>query len=277
LPISRLDRRTSLWLLLPTVCSLPALIALLQGQVSMLLLALVVSVFIASRRGHDAMAGAALGCTLIKPQYVLPFLILFVLLKRWRLLAVFAATTAVLFVAPLPFLGPGAVSGYAHSLASATHWGAHVGGFAPKWNRSFSGFTQLLLPSSIAGPSAFALDLAALVLLARVVLRGAPFELAFGLCTLVALLVSQHVLIHDLVLLVVPAAVLVGWRSSIPVPVAPLLAGAYCAVTAGFWLAPATHVQLPTLGMCALAAALVVACDPRAASPALASSAHLAP
>jgi hypothetical protein len=237
--------------------SLPALIALLQGQVSMVLLGLFVLTYRAARSGHDTVAGAALAFTLIKPQYVIPFLLLFALMRRSRILAAFGVTAALLVLAPLPILGAGVVGGYAHSLVDATHWGAQVGGFAPRWNRSFAGFTQLLFPSGVATSVALGLDILTLGLLVRIVRLRRSFELSFAACVVAALLISQHVLIHDLVLLLLPVTVLIANRRAAATPAVPLALAAYAAVAAGFWLAPVIHIQLATVAMCALGAALL--------------------
>jgi hypothetical protein len=150
-------------------------------------------------------------------------------------------------------LGPSIDGGYFHTLRLAAGWGKEVSGFAPVWNRSFAGFTGLVLPGFLASLVAVALDVVTLALFIRLALRRVPFDVLFGLAVVVALLTSQHVLIHDLSLLCIPVAVALRYRSIGPGHLITLLIAADIGVTAGFPLALAVPVQLPTIVMVALA------------------------
>jgi len=72
------------------VCFLPVAIALIEGQDSIILLALFAGSFLAVHRQQDLKAGVLLGLTLFKFQYALPIVLLFFVWKRWRFLAGFA-------------------------------------------------------------------------------------------------------------------------------------------------------------------------------------------
>lgn len=84
------------WLLLLTpLAFFPSISALLQGQDSLLLLALYCLAFAAFRRREDLKAGAYLGLGLFKFHLVLPFAFVLLLHRRWRALAGMSVIAAV--------------------------------------------------------------------------------------------------------------------------------------------------------------------------------------
>lgn len=267
-PLARLGPRRALYVRFAFFCSLPVVVALLQGQTSCLTLALLALVYLALRSERDTLASGALAIAMIKPQYVLPFLLLLLIQRRWRALASFAVASLLLLALPAAILGLSVDAQYLDTLRHAAGWGSNMGGFAPVWNRSFAGFAQLLLPQPASTVVTGVLDLAALALFIRALLRGARLDLAFGLALVVALLVSQHVLIHDLTLLIIPVAIALEYRAVGPRHLVLLLVAVYVLVTVGFGLALFTPVQSATVGMTALGVWLYVAIGREAADPA---------
>lgn len=83
----------------------PIAFSLLQGQDSVLLLALYCLTFLAFCDGKDFRAGAALGLGLFKFHLVLPFAFVLLLRRRWRAMAGFAATGAGLGAISLALVG----------------------------------------------------------------------------------------------------------------------------------------------------------------------------
>jgi hypothetical protein len=75
----------SLWLLFA-----PMMVALYQGQPSLLLLAVYALTFTSLKRKREFIAGVYLGLGLFRFQFVLPFVFVFLLLRKWRLLAGFS-------------------------------------------------------------------------------------------------------------------------------------------------------------------------------------------
>src|SRR5215469_16639459 len=69
----------SLWLIFA-----PLAVALYQGQSSFILLALFAAAFVLLKKKRELSTGLALGFGLIKFQFVLPFVLVFVLLRKWR-------------------------------------------------------------------------------------------------------------------------------------------------------------------------------------------------
>jgi Glycosyltransferase family 87 len=238
--------------------SLPVIVTLLLGQVSFLLLALLCITFHAARTHMDLVAGVSLGLTLIKPQYALPFILVLALQHRYRSLVAFAATAAFLFVVPIAVLGWSSDPSYIRTLMHAVDWGSSVGGFAPKVNRSFGGFAQLLFPTSVATPVSIVLDVIALGAVVVAAFKSREIEVPFGLAVVVALLASQHVLIHDLTLLLIPAAIAWKFRSLAPRGTVILGAFVYLSFYVGFDTSVTRHIQIPTLATTALSVWLFI-------------------
>jgi len=101
----------SLWLLFA-----PLGIALYQGQSSLFLLALYSITFVNLAENHEILAGAVLGFGLVKLQFVLPFAFIFLLLRKWRFIAGFAATAIFLGLLSLSAVGWQGILGYVHFL-----------------------------------------------------------------------------------------------------------------------------------------------------------------
>src|SRR5438105_3068218 len=94
-----LARLGKLWHALPiafVICFLPVTIALIEGQDSLLLLALLAASNTAVDKEREVTAGMLLGLTLFKYQYALPIALLFFLWRRWRFLAGFALSAAII-------------------------------------------------------------------------------------------------------------------------------------------------------------------------------------
>jgi hypothetical protein len=63
---------------------LPVAVAIVLGQDSILLLAVVVWAFVALDRGHEMRSGFLLSLGFFKFQYILPIILLFILWQKWR-------------------------------------------------------------------------------------------------------------------------------------------------------------------------------------------------
>jgi hypothetical protein len=69
-------------------------VALFQGQPSLILLATYALAFVELRKGRDYSAGFWLGLGLFRFQFVIPFVFLFLLRRKWRFLAGFFTSSA---------------------------------------------------------------------------------------------------------------------------------------------------------------------------------------
>jgi hypothetical protein len=259
--LARLGRLGGIGFGLAGFVALPALVALMLGQASFVLLALLCIVVYAATTERQWLCGSALALMLIKPQLVLPFLVVLVVRGQWQAISAFAIWAAVLAVAPLLVLGPGAIVDYIHALLQAAHWGGEVGGFSPADNLSIAGFLRLLLPGAIAMPISIVMDVAALVALAVLTRRPVALDALLALTTVIALLISQHVLIHDLTLLLVPAAVVLRHRAESNWRVGLLWALGYVALFVGFRPIFGGHIQILTVWMAICAVWLTTLAD----------------
>jgi hypothetical protein len=256
-----LTGRPALAVRLAAFASLPVLVALFHGQTSILLAALLTASFFAARAGREMLAGSALAFTMVKPQYTLPFVLLFLLRRRWKALAAFALTALALFTLPMLFLGLSIDGAYLDTMRATAVSGAHIAGFDASSNRSFAGAMQLLLPAPASTLATLTLDLIALLVLARSALRSQDIDLPFGLALLVALLISPHTLVHDLTLLLLPVAVALRYRLAGPHYLPWLLGLIYLAILIGFFISFVYPFQLSVPALLALGFWLVLAAE----------------
>lgn len=230
---------------------LPVLVALLQGQTTMVVLAGWTLAFVALRGGSETVAGLALAVTLIKPQYALPWFLVLLLTRRWRALAIVALVACLLAVLATVTAGPSIIPSYAHSLLQAGDGRHEFALFNDAANRGLAAFFNMLLPAGPARIATAVFDVCAVLLLCLQALRNRALDVSLGLAVVVALLVSPHVLIHDLTLLLIPFAVVLRHARSARTYTG--LGVLYIAVAGGFLLTFYVRFQLPTLAMAALA------------------------
>lgn len=254
---ARLSRRGSALLWVGSLSFLPVFMAVTQGQVSVLLLASLSACLLALRAGHDRVAGVALALALLKPTYMLPFLLLLVLRRRWQALAAFSVAATCLLALPIPIAGFGVNASYLHILSQATSWHGHFG-FDVQRNQTLAGLSQLLAPGPGSRLLTGVLDLLALALLVRVALRSREIDLPLGLAVVVAVLINPHVFIHDLTMLVLPAAAAARCRESAGRQMVAVLTFGYVAALVAPWLMAGGHLQICVPAMVALAVSLTV-------------------
>jgi hypothetical protein len=236
---------------------IPTFIGLLHGQVSFLLLALMGGALLSLEARRDVLAGALLGVAMLKPTYVLPCLIVLLVRGRLRALASFIGTTVLLAVAPMPLFGARTDFDYLDMLRQATSWTTQYG-YGPENTASLAGPLRDLLPASVAFAVLIAVTLAALAGLAVLSRRSPTLALPYALAIVIGLLVSPHVLVHDLVLLLIPAGIALQTHARGPSWLPACLLGLYGMAVAGLVLANLVHVQLIILAMAALAAWLAL-------------------
>jgi hypothetical protein len=103
----------SLWLLFA-----PLGVALYQGQSSILVLLSYATSFLLLRTDNDFGAGLSLGFGLFKFQFILAFVLILSVQKRWRLMAGFASTSAFLAVLSLIAAGRNGLISYVRLLTT---------------------------------------------------------------------------------------------------------------------------------------------------------------
>jgi hypothetical protein len=198
---------------------LPIAAALIQGQDSILLTALLAAAFVLLNGGRNVAAGVLLAFALFKFSIILPIAGLFVLWRRWRFVLGFSMSALVLAGLSLWITGWGEAKLYAQTILS-------IGGLQPAFSR-LAQYPVLLERMANLHGLVFGL--------ARGTLGRTSIEVTTILLSLVtfgwtwfagvrtknpakllliaipcSVLVSHHTYIHDLSVLVIPLVILLN-------------------------------------------------------------------
>ena len=205
-----MKRAPSVLWLLPALAFFPVFIVLLQGQDSIILLLLLTLSFGALKKRGDFLAGCWLGLGLFRFHLVLPLLLILVLHKRRKAVFGFALVAVALGLISI------AVVGWKESLAyPAWVWNVEKamgqGATLVSTMPNLRGLMQSVGLDQVSnGVANSAIAILAMVLLFfasvkwRVAASSAVFDLGFSLALITMVLVSYHVLPHDLCLLLLP-------------------------------------------------------------------------
>jgi len=195
---------TQIWSLLPVaivVCFLPVSIALIEGQDSLILLALFAAAITAAYAREDLKAGVLLGLTLFKFQYALPVVLLYLVWKRWRLLAGFAISGVAVIGLSVWLTGLSGLVTYARSiLAMSAKYSTANGllyGIHPDGMPNLRGLVYMFTGGLVS-----ATHWIVLVGSVVVMVLGALKRPSLPGALLTAMLVSYHQVISDTSLLV---------------------------------------------------------------------------
>lgn len=172
----------------------PVVVALAQGQDSLLLLAMVAFAFREFRAGREIPAGMILGLALVKFQYTLPLVAILALRRRYRLVAGFALAAAVVGGISLLIVGPQGAVEYARILL---RHGTPRDGLMPNVHGLVEYFGGGLWPTLV---------LSGAIVAWSAIKRVPTEEQEFALAVVAAVLVSFHGYVADLPLLLVPMA-----------------------------------------------------------------------
>jgi hypothetical protein len=238
----------------------PVLLAIIQGQDSLLFLLLAALTWQRLSDHRDAAAGCLLALALFRFQLALPIALLIALHRGRRFTAAFTATAAAVAALCLALTGPAGVAAWLRIL-SASSLSSNQGAAAqttlaihPLSMANLRGLLYACGTSHLPAHDGFAVVAAAsaaLLLVCIVRLSRNPDQAALvAAAVLCAVLVSYHLNIHDLTLLLLPLLLLAN-----RVPVAAVLA-AYC-LPAVLWLFASADtyflLALPTLALLLLA------------------------
>ncbi len=185
----------------------PLIVALLQGQDSILLLFLYGLAFSAWATGRPFVAGLCLGLALFKFQLVLPFLLVLLIRRQWRAIVGFVVTAFGLLLVSAAVVGWSGVMAYPGFVLRLSRSGAQAGIY-PRGMPNLRGLVAGLLHFE-GLPAALLIIAISIALLALVahwwrVEAGRQFSLGFSLCLTVTIMVSYHLLAHDLSLIILP-------------------------------------------------------------------------
>ncbi|HET7212655.1 MAG TPA: glycosyltransferase family 87 protein [Terriglobia bacterium] len=212
----------ALWRPLPLLMFLgffPVFVDLLQGQDSIWLLFIFALTFDSLKKGRALRGGIFLGLGLFKFQYTLPFLIPVVLWRWWKVMAGLAISAAMMFLLSLPVAGFQGTLSYAPFLLdltrklSTSNTVQNAAGIVSDTMPNIHGIVEMLIPNvpfpGIQKPLIVLLSGLAVLWLARQwplgrSLSAKTIDLGFSLAIITSILVSYHLLLHDLSLLLIP-------------------------------------------------------------------------
>lgn len=226
-----LKRLSELWRLMPyalVVCLFPFFMVVLEGQDSAVALLLLIAAWLALRRRADSWAGFWLGLGLFKFQVFIPLAVIMVF-RRPRLLKGFGVSAALAGLISLMMVGPGGAVSYLRSLTQMAHASSqgvsYKFGMDPRLLPNLRGLAYGIvsggrgsLGSYPAMATLVVVALASLLVLGWAVrlTRTLPAksreaeDLLFALAVTVSVLLSFHILAHDLTLLALPFAIVIN-------------------------------------------------------------------
>ena len=205
------------WFWLAVLVYYPTHTALMLGQVTFVVMALVSGAWMAARSRRERTAGILLGIALNLKLFCGLLVVYFAWQRRWRAAFWAVASTLAVALVPLPWVGSSAYVEYAGLLPSVT-W------LSSNWNASFASFFTRVLGGSENAPflnlpavanglvmASSAMAVAGLAWLSRpasTVGGTGTFDLGFGLTMIVMLLVSPLGWMYYFPLLALPAHLL---------------------------------------------------------------------
>ncbi len=238
----------ALWLLFA-----PLGVALFQGQSSLLLLALYAAAFVLLRQSNDFAAGATLGLGLFKFQFVLPFVLIFLLRKQWRVLGGFCIAAAVLGIISLLTTGWHGIVTYVRFLLAIGTTPQNLSYGSAVDMPTIHGFVYAMVGKKISHTGLSITVLALSVTLLFFVARNwnAPHgssgdNLMFAAAVAGSLLSGSHMFAHDFSPLLLP--MFLAWES-LPPPSLRVLRAAMIFTLVVFWLSPVYFVLVALHGM----------------------------
>jgi len=248
-----LDTKWRLTVAFIALSFLPLGIALIFGQLSVLLLLLYCACFVALQSGRPTLAGVFLALALIKFQIALPVALLFLLWRQWRFFAGFLTGAFALTLLSLRVTGAAATQAYLYSLlamSQASSTGAGQTKYAI-YSAEMPNLYGLLNTVFSGAPSSLYLT----VLLSLLVLLWAALQRpSLPLALLAGILVSYHLYLYDFTLLLLPMLLILN--TGIDLPLKGRLKAAFitCGLLApaAFFLTDFNHDYLFALPLTAL-------------------------
>lgn len=155
------------------------------------------------------LAGVALGGFALKPQLALPWVVIVLAGREWRMLAGALSSVAAQAIVVWAVMGPSAFTGYVSLIPEIIHNADALEAVAGRSHsiRTLTG----LLPDPVALPMWGLLVAATLWQVATMWRSTAPLQIRLGMAIVAAVLVSPHLIAYDATLLVLPLFWFVDW------------------------------------------------------------------
>lgn len=185
---------------------------IVSGQISVVVLAACYLGWLALERDRPMLAGAALGLLGIKPQFGLPFAVIVLATRNWRMLI--GALLCVLgqVIAVWATMGAEALTGFAN-MTPAILGNIDALEVATQRSHSIRALTRLA-PVWLGLPLWVVTCGLVLWQVVRVWRSDAPLTVRFGLAILAAVLCNPHLIVYDAVLLMLPLLWFASWLES---------------------------------------------------------------
>ena len=216
----RLDGDARLvWLV---VCLPPVAGTIVLGQDSLVVALAFLLAYLALVRRRNFLAGLALGVGLGRFEIMLPLAFVFLLRRRWRVIAGFATASALAVLASAAVVGWEGLANYAKVLVALGRAREGVGKVVdvaamPSLRGALAAFSGNSIPPELLFSLSVLGSLALLIWAAwefrSIGKPGSPaFDLQFSFAAIAALLASYHLFAHELTLLILLAFLILGFE-----------------------------------------------------------------
>ena len=205
--------------ILPFLASFPVLMALIQGQDSVVLLCLYSVAFVLLKRDRQFLAGCILALGLFKFQLILPFVGFFLLRRNWRFVCGFAAGSIIPIGASLWIAGAQGLLQFFQFLVKSNQGesSADEFGLYPANMPNIRGFLFSVLGGVVNNKLLFGLTFVFSVAVFGWAVKASSrksLEVQYAMAIMITLLVSYHLFVYDLTLAVLPLLVIVDRMAS---------------------------------------------------------------
>ena len=187
----------------------PVFSVIVQGQDSLLVLLAFTLTFLSLKKNRHFWGGMFLGAGLVKPQVVLPFALLLTLQGYWKMIGGLTIAAVSFGLLSVLVFGPSVVIQYPSMLLHMNEEAnAPTFHLVPQTMPNLRGIIALLF-SHILSPHMVIITCALLsvglaIWACRRQMVGGSFDLSFSFALVITLLISFHLLIHDLSLVLLP-------------------------------------------------------------------------
>jgi hypothetical protein len=202
---------------------LPVVQAFAVGQDSIFLALIFLAGFFALKKRRDFLAGLVFGAGLYRFEIILPFVFIFVLRFRRKVLAGFFSMAAACFLASFALVGRVGLRDYMYILLEVGRMGgSRANGVFLSSMLSLRAAIAAFLGAKLPGLDVFFIVLAATVLILGYAARkfssisqpeSRDFDLQFCLAVVAALLASYHLYVHELTPLILVAFLALAYES----------------------------------------------------------------
>jgi hypothetical protein len=210
---------------------------MLWGQTSALALVCFTAGFLALSARQEFLCGLVLGCLAFKPQLGVAAALVFLMSRRWRILAGASISAAAQFAVAAFYFGPGSLRAWLHALSHASRTMSQLEP-RPYQTHSLRTFWSMLIPFPRISLALYVASAIAVSALTVICWRShLSLTLRYSALLLASVLLAPHLTVYDLVIIAPAFLLLSDWLVAQP-----------SRVTRGFKLLLYAAFFLPLLG-----------------------------